>query len=75
MLFNLDTVANATMNLQWWDADPNTVQKVSYWATSKQQSDSNWDSSVFIYKATADCVDCNSEVVTLNFRFEVLYSY
>ena len=54
------------MNLSWYDADPNTLR-----TTSQHQSDSNWDTSVFIYKSTSDCADCISDVVTLNFRFEV----
>ena len=72
MLFNMNNhVGGQKMNLTWWDTDPNIIRELTYWATSEKQSDSNWDISVFVYKATADCVDCNSEVVTLNFRFEV----
>ena len=72
-LFNLNSfVGGQRMNLTWFHSDPNKIVKTAYFATSRQQSDSNWDTSVFIYNTTANCVvDCYSEIVTLNFRFEV----
>ena len=76
MLLNMrNYVGGQQMNLSWWDAAPNIINEVTYWATSQKQSDSNWETSVFVYKDTADCEDCKSDVVTLNFRFEVSKSY
>ena len=72
-LYNMNTYnGGQQMNLSWWDGNPNRILQTTYWATPRQQSDSNWNSSVFIYRANADCVDCLTEGVTLNFRFEVM---
>ena len=47
------------------------LHEYSYWADPKPQSDSNWDTSVFIYKPKPGCRECDEPALTLNFRFEV----
>ena len=51
MLLNMrNYVGGQQMNLSWWDAAPNMINEVTFWATSQKQSDSNWETSVFVYK-------------------------
>ena len=76
-LFNLDRVYDRQkpMHLKWLDVtdSPTEIQKYSYWADPKPQSDSNWDTSAFIYKPKPGCDNCEPDnpALTLNFRFEV----